>query len=464
MSFCSFTFILIFLPIVIFLYYICKNRTYRNTILVVASLLFYAWGEPKYILMLLCSILLNYVLAIFIEKSKYKKLIFIIDILFNISLIFIFKYLNFSIFTINNLFHQQLKTYQILLPIGISFYTFQIMSYIIDVYQNKVKAEKNIFNVTLYISFFPQLIAGPIVKYEDIYQQIKNRDESINKVYYGLKRFMIGFSKKIILANNLAIVCDTIYGYDITNLSLPILWLAAVSFALQIYFDFSGYSDMAIGLAKMFGFDILENFDYPYISTSITEFWKRWHISLTNWFRTYVYIPLGGNRCSKMKWIRNMLIVFLLTGIWHGANYNFIIWGLYNAFFLIIERLFLNKLLKKVPKMIKWIITMIIITVGWTIFRITDMNTLMQVLKGMFNFSNLNFFHIYYKNYKMVLSSLYIPIAMISSFPILIIIKKKIKNKSLLEIISFLGVFGIYIYSLYLLIQETSKSFIYFKF
>lgn len=466
MLFCSYVFILVFLPLLLFLYYIIKNRKYRNILLLIFSLIFYAWGEPKYILLLLFSIVINYFIAIMLERINKNKKVLVIGVLVNILSIVIFKYLDFGILTINGLFDTNIKKFNLTIPIGISFYTFQSISYIIDVYRKKVKAEHNILNLGLYISLFPQLVAGPIVKYKDIYNDIIDRKETIDKFYNGIRRFMIGFAKKSIIANNMAVVCDTIYSQNVGNISMPILWLAAISFTLQIYYDFSGYSDMAIGLGKMFGFNISENFNYPYISTSISDFWKRWHISLTSWFREYVYIPLGGNKCSKIKWIRNIIIVFFLTGLWHGASYNFIIWGLYNALFIILEKTILKKFLSKLNNILKYLLTMLIIIIGLVIFRIENLSDLLNIIKGMFDISNIAFFDLYFSNYNLVMSSLYLPIGIIFVFPIFKLIKKKNKSKNdnIYNIISFLFIFIAYLYSLVLLINDSYNYFIYFKF
>lgn len=466
MLFCSYVFILVFLPLLLFLYYIIKNRKYRNILLLIFSLIFYAWGEPKYILLLLISIVINYFIAIMLERINKNKKVLVIGVLVNILSIVIFKYLDFGILTINGLFDTNIKKFNLTIPIGISFYTFQSISYIIDVYRKKVKAEHNILNLGLYISLFPQLVAGPIVKYKDIYNDIIDRKETIDKFYNGIRRFMIGFAKKSIIANNMAVVCDTIYSQNVGNISMPTLWLAAISFTLQIYYDFSGYSDMAIGLGKMFGFNIPENFNYPYISTSISDFWKRWHISLTSWFREYVYIPLGGNKCSKIKWIRNIIIVFFLTGLWHGASYNFIIWGLYNALFIILEKTILKKFLSKLNNILKYLLTMLIIIIGFVIFRIENLSDLLNIIKGMFDISNIAFFDLYFSNYNLVMSSLYLPIGIIFVFPIFKLIKKKIKSKydNIYNIISFLFIFIAYLYSLVLLINDSYNYFIYFKF
>ena len=324
MLFSSLTFIFIFLPILLGLYFIAKDK-YRNHILLLASLLFYSWGEPKFIVLMLISIIFNYIIALIIDKKRDKKilprLLLIFSLIVNIGMLFSFKYLNFFITNINSIFNSNISLFEIALPIGISFYTFQILSYVVDVYKKEVPVQKNVFALGTYIAFFPQLIAGPIVRYSTIAEQLEKRKCTLSKFTDGLRRFILGFAKKIIIANNVALVADTIFNSTtVTEYSWLIILVALLAYTLQIYFDFSGYSDMAIGLGKMFGFDFLENFNYPYISQTITDFWRRWHISLSSWFRDYVYIPLGGNRVKKLKWIRNIFVVWLLTGLWHGAS------------------------------------------------------------------------------------------------------------------------------------------------
>ena len=324
MVFSSLSFLFLFLPILLVIYFIAKGK-YKNYILLFFSLIFYSWGEPKYVFLMIISILLNYFFALRIEKENNKKIVLIISIFTNLGLLFYFKYWNFFSSNLNSLFHISLKRIENVLPIGISFYTFQELSYLIDVYRKKIKAQKNIFILGTYIAFFPQLIAGPIVRYKDIEKQLKKRIHSMDKFCDGARRFIIGFSKKIIIANNVAIVSDCIFS-QITDLGFTMIVIGTIAFSIQIYYDFSGYSDMTIGLAKMFGFEIKENFNYPYSAISIKDFWKRRHISLSSWFKEYVYIPLGGNRVNKIKLIRNILIVWILTGLWHGANWNYIIW------------------------------------------------------------------------------------------------------------------------------------------
>lgn len=387
MVFSSMIFLWMFLPIILFVYFISNNK-FKNIILLLGSLLFYAWGEPKYIILMLISILINYILGLLIDRFNKKKLILIIGILINLGLLGYFKYFNFGIDIVNRVFgNGTLTSRNIILPIGISFYTFQILSYIVDLYRGEIKVQKNILNLALYVSFFPQLIAGPIVKYKDIEKEINNRIVTIDLFSDGVRRFVYGLSKKVIFANTLALVTDNILVNDILSLNTPILWLAAITYTLQIYFDFSGYSDMAIGLGKMFGFHFQENFNLPYISQSITEFWRRWHISLSTWFKEYLYIPLGGNRKGKIRTYINLLIVFFVTGLWHGASFNFIAWGLYYGFFLIIEKIFLLKLLKYNKfKFINSIYTLLVVIIGWVLFRSNGLLNAIQIIKLMFNF------------------------------------------------------------------------------
>lgn len=387
MVFSSMTFIWIFLPILLFVYYISKEK-YRNIILLFFSLIFYSWGEPKYIVLMLISILVNYIFGRILDKcnkKKNKKIVLIVSIVFNLGLLVYFKYFNFIATNIDNIIGQNvIPNKNIVLPIGISFYTFQIMSYIIDLYRGGIKVQKNLLNLALYISFFPQLIAGPIVKYKDIDEQLQKRTVTIEKFSNGIKRFVYGLAKKVIFANTLAYIADTIFNSNIELLNMPIAWLGAICYTLQIYFDFSGYSDMAIGLGKMFGFEFMENFNLPYISESITEFWRRWHISLSTWFKEYLYIPLGGNRKGKIRTYINLLIVFLATGIWHGASWNFVVWGLFNGFFLVIERIKLKELLDKNKlKFVNHIYALLVIIFGWVLFRADTLRSALQYMKIM---------------------------------------------------------------------------------
>lgn len=391
MVFSSSVFILAFLPVTLILYFIVPARKVmiRNLILLVMSLIFYGWGEPKYILVMMFSILVNYLIALNLSKHK-SKLMLAFVVLINLALLGYFKYTDFFINTINSVLDAGLGNLGIILPIGISFYTFQALSYVIDVYRGKVDAQKNILIVATYITMFPQLIAGPIVRYSDVEEKLKSRENTVDNIAIGIRRFVIGLSKKVLIANQVALIWDDVYaqisaGYEVSLLSA---WLGAIAFTLQIYYDFSGYSDMAIGLGKILGFNFLENFNFPYVSRSITEFWRRWHISLSSWFKEYVYIPLGGNRNGLLRQLLNIMIVWALTGLWHGASWNFVLWGMYYGILLIIEKLFMLDFLDR-HHIFGHIYTMILVVFGWVIFNITDFNVLGEYIKAMFNFSLL---------------------------------------------------------------------------
>lgn len=385
MLFSSMTFIYVFLPIVCTIYFLTPKE-YRNFVLLIASMIFYAWGEPKYFVILLLTIIINYFGALIIDKKRTKAVLFFF-ILLNLSFLIYFKYFNFLIENINLLFHSNIDFIKVIMPIGISFYTFQAMSYIIDVYRKETAPQRDIYKLSLYICLFPQLIAGPIIKYHDIKDQINNREETFSKVCLGAKRFIIGLSKKVLIANVMGEIVEKIFSQNPDCLTLPISWLGAICYSFQIFFDFSGYSDMAIGLGLIFGFEFMENFNYPYISKSVTEFWRRWHISLSSWFKNYVYIPLGGSKNGLKKTCINLLIVFLLTGIWHGASWNFIIWGLWYALFLIFEKI---TNIHKTPDnnktlLIKSGYTLFVVIVGWIIFRADNFNYALKYIKTMLN-------------------------------------------------------------------------------
>lgn len=376
MIFSSLHFTFLFLPLVMILYFLAKDK-YRNYILLVMSLLFYSYGEPGFICVMIGSIVGNYAIAIWIEIKREKgavifaRNLLILDILMNIGILFIFKYLVFSIGVFNFVFHTELPVLEIALPIGISFYTFQALSYVVDVYRGTVRVQRNPLYLALYISFFPQLIAGPIVRYSAIEAQITNRVHSLEKFAEGARRFLLGFSKKIILANNLSVVAAEISAKDAVSTNPLILWLGSICFTLHIFYDFSGYSDMAIGLGKIFGFDFKENFDYPYMSKSITEFWRRWHMSLGEWFRDYVYIPLGGSKVSVTRHLFNLFVVWMLTGIWHGANYTFIAWGLGYFILLVIEKYFIKpwKRNSVIFRNVWRVCALLCVNFGWVIFN-----------------------------------------------------------------------------------------------
>ena len=366
MVFSSLVFICIFLPVVLILHSVIKNKNVKNGLLLAASLLFYAYGEPVYVLLMLASALVNYISALLLEKRQ-NKFILILTVILNIGALVVFKYTGFLITNVNALFGLSLPIPEIRLPIGISFFTFQALSYVIDVYRRNVAAQRNYAKLLLYISFFPQLIAGPIVRYVDVAREIDERTVNTEKIAFGLRRFIVGLGKKVLIANAMGAAADYIFNHGAANLNILAAWIGAVAYLMQIYYDFCGYSDMAIGLGKMFGFNFKENFNHPYIASSIQEFWRRWHISLSSWFRDYVYIPLGGNRKGKVRTVLNRITVFFLTGLWHGANWTFIVWGMFHGLLLLLEEFI--PLIKKLPKFLGHIYTLLAVTVGFVVFR-----------------------------------------------------------------------------------------------
>lgn len=462
MLFTSISFLYYFLPIVLIIYFIMPNK-YRNFILFISSMFFYFYGEPKYIILMLLEIFIAYIGAIIIDKTK-NKTIFIFTILIHVLLLCFFKYTDFLITNINSIFKTNINLLRISLPIGISFYTFQIISYVVDVYRGKVSVQKSFIRLATYVSLFPQLIAGPIVRYETIEEELKTRSHNFENFAEGARRFTIGLAKKVLIANILGELCTN---FDSSSKSIIFYWLFSISYMLQIYFDFSAYSDMAIGLGRIFGFHFLENFNYPYISKSITEFWRRWHISLSSWFKDYVYIPLGGNRVGKIKLLRNILIVWLLTGFWHGASWNFIVWGLMFGIILIIEKLWFNKYLEKLPNILKRIYVLFIVMISFIIFRADNLSEAFKIINGLFGFNKdvfINKITIYnLKNYFVV-----ILIAILAATPILknLIIKLK-KNKKANYLINLLEpfyiVFLLIIVTAYL-IDNSYNPFLYFRF
>lgn len=382
MVFSSLIFLWLFLPIVMIGYFVVPNR-FKNFFLLLASLFFYAWGEPVYVLLMLASIGFNWVAGIFMEECRsLRKLVLAADVVLNLGVLVFFKYLGFFAELINQCLGTALPVVEIALPIGISFFTFQILSYEIDLYRGKYRAQRNIINLALYISFFPQLIAGPIVKYKDIDEQLQKRAHSPEKMMEGIRRFLYGLGKKVLLANILAECVDAIYALDQADITGWMAWAAALMYMLEIYYDFSGYSDMAIGLGKIFGFDFLENFNYPYLSTSIGEFWRRWHISLGTWFREYLYIPLGGNRKGKLRTYGNLFLVFLVTGLWHGASITFVLWGVYHGIFIIIERLGWERFLGR-HRIFAGLYSFMAVLFGWVLFRADTLSQAFEMLKRM---------------------------------------------------------------------------------
>ncbi|WP_315168062.1 MBOAT family O-acyltransferase [Metaclostridioides mangenotii] len=471
MIFSSLIFLFSFLPIVFILYYLVSDKL-KNFVLLLASLFFYAWGEPKYIFLMLGSIAANYIFGLKVSSNnkKEKKLWLIISVIFNISLLVIFKYTNFFVDNINTLFNANISIPTIALPLGISFFTFQTMSYVIDVYRKDGDVQRNIFDLALYISLFPQLVAGPIVRYQTVDEQINKRTYSSDKFAVGVNRFICGLAKKVILSNQLGMVADGVFATNIANLSIAESWLGIICYSLQIYFDFSGYSDMAIGLGKMFGFNFFENFNYPYISQSVSEFWRRWHISLGSWFRDYVYIPLGGSRVSKFNLYRNLFIVWFLTGFWHGSSWNFIVWGLYYGILIALEKSFLEKLLYKLPKMLRHIYLLFIVIIGWVFFRANDIGQALEFIQVMFGINanpivNVNF-KIYLIDYYYIVLA-----AIVLSTPILKTTKSLLLkiNKDILHsnVAYLLHGFLLTSYMLVVIIMLCSSSynpFLYFRF
>lgn len=387
MVFSSPIFLFVFLPFVFIVNKALPVRI-RNTFLLFVSLIFYAWGEPIYIVLMLLSVLVNYGMARFIgpmdERSKHAKLFLVFSIIFNIGMLFVFKYANFFTDNVNFLLGSAIEIPLIRLPIGISFFTFQAMSYSIDVYRGQTPPEKNPGNVLLYISFFPQLIAGPIVIYSDIHKQIRKREETLEKTVTGIKRFTVGLGKKILIANSLGSVADQVFALSGSEMNAPIAWLGAITYSLQIYFDFSGYSDMAIGLAGLFGFHLKENFNYPYISGSIKDFWRRWHISLSTWFREYLYIPLGGNRKGMARTAIHLIIVFFCTGIWHGAQWTFVVWGFYHGLFIMLERIGVIRPERWKIKALGNVYTLLVAVTAFVIFRAESIGLGFSMIAKMF--------------------------------------------------------------------------------
>jgi alginate O-acetyltransferase complex protein AlgI len=371
--FSSLVFLFVFLPLVLPVALI-RNTSVQNYFLLFASLIFYAWGGVSYTVIMLASIILNYFTGIgidFLSSPKNKKLLLVTGVVLNLSLLVIFKYLNFLIASANSFlpFNYKLTQTHIALPIGISFFTFHGLSYIIDVYRGRIQSQKNLSIIALYIILFPQLIAGPIIRYKVIYHQFEQRYITIAKFAHGIKRFVIGLGKKVLIANAFAAIADKIFSADVSQLPASTAWLGIISYTIQIYFDFSGYSDMAVGLGRMFGFTIPENFNLPYISQSIKEFWRRWHISLSTWFRDYLYIPLGGNQLSEAKTYRNLVLVFFLCGLWHGASWTFLAWGIYHGLFLVLERGKIGALIGKMWKPLRHIYALLVVMIGWVFFR-----------------------------------------------------------------------------------------------
>ncbi len=471
MVFVSPIFIFLFLPATLGIYALAcltGRKFFKNTSLLVCSLVFYAWGGVGYLALLILSTIVNYIFGLLIGREKKRRLVLNAAVIYNVGILFVFKYLNFFADTVQTAAHMLKLDWTaalpaITLPIGISFFTFQIMSYVIDVYNRKVEVQKNPLDLALYIMLFPQLIAGPIVRYIDVNQEIKERYTDSDMIHSGITRFIVGFNKKIFLANGMGYMADTVFG-SISKINTPLAWLGAVCYALQIYMDFSSYSDMAIGLGKIFGFHFLENFNYPYISGSIKEFWRRWHISLSTWFRDYVYIPLGGSRKGTGKTYRNLLIVFLLTGFWHGADWTFIVWGLFHGLFLVLERGKMGTVLERLPKAVRHIYTGIVVLVGWVFFRCETLGDALVYIKTMFTLD--------FRNYGAVeilqaidreFLTLFL-LAVIGSVPLIPWLKEKTAGKRAVGAAADAGLLVMFAFGVFYMVGADFNPFIYFRF
>ena len=455
-----------FLILTLLVYYVMPLK-WRNAVLLCSSLFFYYWGEQKYTIIMILSTLIDFShgwLVDYLKKNldHYAKMAVVSSVFFNLAILFVFKYWDFVGDSLRKMCGINLPVLGVALPIGISFYTFQTMSYTIDVYRGDAKKQENIVHFGTFVTLFPQLIAGPIIKYKDVGEQIDNRIHSVERFASGVCIFMAGLAKKLLLANNIGQLWESYKDMLPGEISIGGAWLGILAFSFQIYFDFSGYSDMAVGLGRMFGFEFMENFHYPYISKSITEFWRRWHISLSTWFREYLYIPLGGNRCKKTRWLFNLLVVWAATGIWHGARWNYLLWGLFFFVVLVIEKIFVGKMLKKMHVLFQHIYTIILLLVSWTIFAIEDMGHLSKYLKVMFGFGKVaiwNDFETYnLKNYGMILF-----MCIFSSTPILKLKFQKLPEKFQKILTVFLLGVSLLICTAYL-VAGTYNPFLYFRF
>ena len=461
MVFSSAIFLFCFLPILLIIYFIIPARG-KNYLLLVFSLVFYAFGGPKYLLVLLFVVMVDYIGGLLIEKNRENgKKILTAVIGVNLATLIFYKYTMFFLENLSVIFSTDLELFEVIMPIGISFYTFQSMSYVIDVYRREVKVQKNYLLLLLYVSLFPQLVAGPIVRYSTIENEIQSRKSSLDDVCYGIERFILGFAKKIIIANQMGMLADIVF--DEGTAYTPVAWLGAIAYMFQIYFDFSAYSDMAIGLGRIFGFHFLENFNFPYVSKSIKEFWSRWHISLSTWFRDYVYIPLGGNRKGSMRHFINMGIVWALTGFWHGAEWTFLFWGLYYFVFLAIEKFVIRDRLERVPSSLRHIATLLIVLIGWVLFRSEDMGAFADMVGTMFSFNfdamGLAEARLYVETY-----FVYFIAAVMFSTPIYYRICDRFENSTVFAVIKYAGLLCLMLVSVMFLAHSSYNPFIYFRF
>ena len=467
MVFSSLYFLFLYLPIVLFLYYITPLK-WRNLLLLLVNLVFYAWGEPVYILIMFLSIGIDYTHGMLVEKYKRRgndrgaRWAVASSVIFNLALLFFFKYWDFVAGSLQAIGFSFMPKLGLSLPIGISFYTFQTMSYTIDVYRDDAKVQRSLVNFGTFVTLFPQLIAGPIIKYKDLGDQIDHRTHSPEQFASGVQIFVVGLAKKVLLANNIGKLWDTILALPAGELTTAGAWLGVAAFAFQLYFDFSGYSDMAVGLGRMLGFEFMRNFNYPYIAKSVTEFWRRWHISLGTWFREYLYIPLGGNRVSKPRLFFNLLVVWAATGIWHGASWNFLIWGLYFAVLLILEKAFLGKLLQKLPAALQHLYTLFLVLVSWAIFALEDFSQLGAYLKVMFGMGGVPLTN---SDFGYYLTS-YLPIlclAAVASTPLGATLYRKAPKKAAQAVGALLILAGLTVCTAYL-VDGTYNPFLYFRF
>ena len=470
MVFSSILFITRFLPLVLAIYFVVPKRI-RNLVLFLSSILFYAWGEPVYILLMCFTITVDYVFGLIIDrqisagKKKSAKVSLAAAVVINLALLGFFKYANFTINTVNSLTGAGIAAIKLALPIGISFYTFQSLSYVIDVYRGDTKVQKNILDFGTYVTLFPQLIAGPIVRYRTVAEEMQGRVENRADFARGISRFIFGLGKKVLLANNAGLLWDSVNALTASEMSVGSFWLGILAYTFQIYFDFSGYSDMAIGMGLMFGFHFDENFNYPYMAKSITEFWRRWHISLSTWFKEYVYIPLGGNRAGIVKQIRNIIIVWMLTGFWHGASWNFVAWGLYYGAMLIIEKVVLLKIVEKMPKFVRHIYTMFFVIIGWVLFSFDSFKRGAEFIAGMFGlggYSVINKEFIY-----LLLNNLVLLVILVigsTDIPKKCMERLAAKNNNGFRVLGIIGLETILAICVAYLVASTYNPFLYFRF
>lgn len=464
MVFSSLVFMFAYLPIALLAYYLVPRQG-RNIFLFIVNLIFYGWGEPKLVLLMVFNIFFNYTGGWLVDKyradAKKKKLFLILTCVLDIGILAVFKYTGMITETLNMLPFLNIPELQISLPIGISFYTFQTMSYVIDVYRDDAPVSKNFINFGTYVALFPQLIAGPIVRYRDVAEQLVSRRETLEMFTRGVKLFMVGLAKKVIIANTMGTLTTNIFATTDEN-GVVGTWVGMIAYTFQIYFDFSGYSDMACGLGNMMGFEFLKNFNYPYIAKSITDFWRRWHISLSTWFKEYVYIPLGGNRKGVKRQILNLLIVWGLTGLWHGAAYNFVLWGLYYGLLLILEKFVLKKFLDRLPSFVQHIYTLFIIIIGWGLFYFTDVGKLGEFMVDLFNFGNGicgdQAFNLIMSNLPMLI------IAAVASTPLATMLYTRFEHRRFMWIPETLYCMGVLVVSTASLVNQSYNPFLYFRF